>query len=112
DEDGAPAFWMAGPDRAAGGVVLQGVAEFGQQLLELGPAAVHVADDVERAALVLEVAEQLGPGDRGGVDLLGGTQDVDRAEPLAVEVMQAAAELAALAAEHMRAEVPVGAAFV
>ena len=60
----------------------------------------------------LEVAEQLGAGDRGGGDLLGRTQDVDRAEPLALEPGQAAAQLAALAAEHVRAEVPVRAAGV
>ena len=89
-----------------------GVAELGQQLLELGPAAVHVADDVERAGLVAQVVEQLGAGDRGGGDLFGRAQDVHRAEALALEPGQAAAQLAALAAEHVRAEVPVLAAGV
>ena len=86
DEDGAP-LWMAGAYRAPGGVTLELVPQRHQQLLELGPAAVHVADDVERAALVLEVAEQPGAGDRGGVDLLGGAQHVHGAEPLAPEVV-------------------------
>ena len=105
-EDRAPARWVAGAGRPAGGVALEGVAEFGQQLLEFGAAAVHVADDVERAALVPQIAEQPGPGDRGGGDLFGGAQEVDRAEPLPPEVVQAAPELAALAAEHVCAEVP------
>ena len=112
DEDGAPAVLMAGTDRTAGAVARQGVAELGQQLLEFGPATVHVADDVERTCFVLQVVEQRGAGDPGGGDLFWGAQDVDGAEPLPAEVVQAAAELAALAAEHVRAEVAVRAAGV
>ena len=111
DEDRAPVR-VPGADRAASGVALDRVAELGEQLLELGPAAVHVADDVERPGLVPQVAVQPGPGDRGRVDLLGSAQHVDGAEPLAGQPAQAAAELAALAAEDVRAEVPVRAGFV
>ncbi len=107
DEYGAPAAGVAGADGAAGRVAVDLVAERRQQLLEFGPAAVHVADDVERACLVPQVAVQPGPADGGGGDLLGGVQHVHGAEPFAAKPAQPAAELAALAAEHVRAEVPV-----
>src|ERR1700742_4718195 len=48
-EHAAPAGRVAGADRAAGRVALEVIAEFGEELLEFGPAAVHVAHDVERA---------------------------------------------------------------
>ena len=63
-------------------------------------------------ALVPQVAEQFGAHNRGGGDLFRRAQDVDHTEALALEPMQAAAQLAALAAEHVRAEVPVRAVFV
>ena len=59
-------------DRAAGVVARELVAEPAQQRLQLGPAAVHVADDVERAGQVPAVVEQLLADDLGGVDLLDG----------------------------------------
>jgi len=98
---------VAGADGTAGPVAVDLVAERRQQLLEFGPAAVHVADDVERACLVPQVAVQPGPGDGGRADLLGGVQHVHGAEPFAAKTAQPAAELAALPAEHVRAEVPV-----
>ena len=101
-----PPGWRAS-DRAAGRVAVDLVAERRQQLLEFGPAAVHVADDVERACLVPQVAVQPGPADGGGADLLRRVQHVHGAEPFAAQTAQPAAELAALAAEHVRAEVPV-----
>ena len=52
DEDRAAAAGVAGAHRAPGGVALELVAQRRQQLLELGAAAVHVADDVERAGFV------------------------------------------------------------
>ena len=100
---------MAGADRAAGAVAVDGVAELVQQLLELGQAAVHVADDVEGAALVAQVVEQLGSGDRGRLYLVGGVQHVDGAEALAGQAVAVPAQLLALAADHVRAEVAVGA---
>ena len=51
DEDGPPVR-VYGVDRAAGVVAGERVAEVGEQSLELGPAAVHVADDVERTGLI------------------------------------------------------------
>ena len=111
DEHGPPVR-MAGAGGAAGRVAVDLVAELGEQLLEFGPAAVHVTDDVERPGLVPQVAVQPGAGDRGRRDLLGGVQHVHGAEPFAGQPAQPAAELAALAAEHVRAEVPVRAAGV
>ena len=112
DEDRAPAAGVTGVHRAPGRVPVELVAQRGQQFLQLGAAAVHVADDVERPGLVPLVGVQPGAGDRGRVDFLGAVQHVHGAEPLAAEPAQAAAELAALAAEHVRAEVPVRAALV
>ncbi len=112
DEDGAPPAGVAGVHRAPGRVPLELVAQRGQQLLQLGPAAVHVADDVERTRFVALVGVQPGAGDRRRVDLVGAVQHVHGAEPLAAQAAQAAAQLAALAAQHVRAEVPVLAALV
>ena len=112
DENRAPGAGVAGTGRAACRVAVDLVAELGEQLLEFGPAAVHVADDVERPGLVPQVAVQPGPGDRGRRDLLRGVQHVHGAEPFAGQPSQPPAELSALAAEHVRAEVPVRAAGV
>jgi hypothetical protein len=106
-EEDRAAVRVARADRPTGAVALQGVAELGEQLLELGQAAVHVADDVERAAFVPQVAVQPGAGDRDRVDLVLAAQHVHGAEPLAAQPVQAAAQLAALAADHVRAEVAV-----
>ena len=100
---------VAGVYRPAGAVAVDRVAELVQQLLQLGPAAVHVADDVERALFVTEIVEQCRPGDGGRCHLLGGAQDVHGAEALAAQVVKTAPQLAALAADDVRAEVPVGA---
>jgi hypothetical protein len=98
---------VAGADRAAVLVVAQGVAELAEQLLQLLPAAVHVADDVERALLVAQVVEQPAAGDPSGCDLVGRAQHVHPAEALAGQPAQPAAQLVALAAQHVRAELPV-----
>src|SRR5262249_61404120 len=85
------------------------VAELGQQRLKLGPAAVDVADDGKRPGLVPQLVEQLRAGDAHAGDLVLTTQRVDRTEALTRQSLYAAAELVALAADHMGAEVPVGA---
>ena len=80
DEDRA-AVRVAGagrPARARPGLI--DVAELGQQGLQLGGAAVDVADDVERPGLVAQVVEEPGAGDRRGGDLLLAVQDVDGPE--------------------------------
>ena len=97
DEDGPPAGRMPRRDRPALLVAGQLVAEVGQQRLEFGPAAMHVADDVERAGLVPQVVEEPGPGEQRGADLGLRPQHVDPAETLLVQPAQAppAAGLAA-----------------
>ena len=78
------------------------VPEDAQQLAQLVVAAVDVADDVERPALVGPV----GPGpladDRGRLDLLDAAQHEDPAEPLAVQAAQRAPERADLAPDRVR----------
>ena len=104
DEHGPPALRVRGTHRAAVGVALDEVAELAQQGLELGPAAVHVADDVERPGLVPQVVEQPGTRDAGGGDLVLGPEHVDRTEALALQAAQTTAQRVALAPEHVRAE--------
>ena len=108
EEDRAPGG-VAGADRAAGAVAVDGVAELVQQLLELGPAAVHVADDVEGAPFRSQIVKQFGPGEGGRLYLVGGVQHVHGAETLARQALEVPAQLLALAADHVRAEVAVGA---
>ena len=95
-------------DRAAELVADKCVAELDQQRLELAPATVDVADDVEGAVLVLEVVEELLAHDDGVGDVLLRAQDVDLAEAFLAEVLERAAELVPLAPYDGVAEVPVG----
>jgi hypothetical protein len=85
------------------------VAELYKQGLEFGAAAVNVADHLERAGLVPQVVVELGPGDRGRADALFAAQRVHGAEPLALQAFQATAQLIALPADDVRAEVAIGA---
>ena len=83
------------------------VAEQGEQLGELVQAAVHVADHVERPGLVPQVVEHPGPGDDRGVGLLRRGQHPDVPEALPLEAAHRPAKLVALAAQHLRPELPV-----
>ena len=83
------------------------VAELAQQLVELVVAAVDVADDVERAVLGAAVGPQRRALDLGRLDLLGDAQHADAAEALALQALQRAAQLRALLADDVRAEVAV-----
>src|SRR5215470_10150422 len=106
DEDRAAAV-VVGAGGASLVVPADHVAELGQQRLELGPAAVDVADDVEWPGLVPQVVEQLRAGDAHVGNLVLTTQRVDRTEALTRQAFQPATELVTLAADLMGAEVPV-----
>ena len=109
DEHRTSAVGVAGIDGAPGVIAYEVVAQLGEQLLELEPAAVHVADDVERTVLVAEVVHQLLAHERRGLDLLDRPEDVDGAEPLTLEALERAPELVVLPLDDVGAEVPVGA---
>ena len=64
------------------------VAQLGEQLLQLGAAAVHVADHVERAGLVPQVVEQPLVHDRRVVHIGLAAQHVDALEALLAEELQ------------------------
>jgi hypothetical protein len=98
---------VRGVHRPAGVVPVQLVAELAEQGLQLRPAAVDVADDVERTGDVAVVVEQALAHDLRLGDVLLGAQDVHLAEPLLAEVPEPAAQLVALAADHLRPEVAV-----
>jgi hypothetical protein len=68
---------------------------------------VHVADDVERPVFVLQVVPERLALDGRRLDLLGGRELVDVAEPFALEVTYGAAELLALLANDVRPEISV-----
>ena len=107
DEHGLATIGRYGIDRPPVAVPHDGVPESFQQRLELGPAAMDVADDVERAGFVPVVVEQPLPDDPGVRDLLDPAQHVYLAEPLARQTPQRPAQLVALAAYHVVAESPV-----
>ena len=111
DEDRTAAV-VVGTGGASLVVPADRVAELGQQRLEFCPAAVDVADDIERPGLVPQVVEQPRAGDAHVGDLVLTTQRVDRPEALTLQAFQPAAELVALTADHMGAEVAVGEARV
>lgn len=87
DEDGG----------AAVGVDAVGVAQLAEQRLQLGGAAVDVADDVEGAGEVGQVVEALLGDDGGVLGLRGSAQHVHLAEALALQVAQGAAQFAGVA---------------
>ncbi len=98
DEHRPSAVRVAGVDGAPGVIAYEVVAQLGEQLLELEPAAVHVADDVERTVLVAEVVHQLLAHERRGLDLLYGFEDVDGAETFTLETLERAPEAGRAAA--------------
>ena len=83
------------------------VAELLEELDKLIEAAVHVADNVEWSRIVPAVGPQPATLDGRRRDLLGRGEDGDVPEAFALEAFQGAAELAALVADDVRAEVPV-----
>jgi hypothetical protein len=91
DEHRPPAVGVRRVDRPPVRIAFNGVPELAQQDLQFGPAAVHVADDVERTRLVPVVVEQPLPHDLGGVDLLDPAQHMYLAEPLPGQPSQRAA---------------------
>ena len=62
-EDHPPPGRVGRVDRPPGVVASEQVAQPLQQRLEFGPAAVHIADDVERPVLVAKVVQQRLPDD-------------------------------------------------
>jgi hypothetical protein len=88
------------------------VPELLQQLDQLVGAAVHVADDVERARLVPAVGPQRPAPDGRGVDLLRRGEDRDVPEALPLQTFEGPVKLAGLVPDHVRAEVSVGAGTV
>ncbi len=110
DEDGGAAERVRGVDGAALGVADHLVVQPFQQGDQFGAAAVDVADDVERTGEVAQVVVALLQDDLGGVDLGDAAQQVHRAEALALQVPQRAAQLPLLTLDHMCSELrPVGA---
>jgi hypothetical protein len=103
-------------DAAAGGVgdgkvtvvvASDEVAELAEQVDELVEAAVDVADDVEGAVVVAAVGPQADALEGDGGELVGGSQDVDVAEALALEAAQGLAQEAALLADGVGADLAV-----
>ena len=106
-EDGRASLRVRCPGEPAGRVVFAAVAEPAEQLAELGQAAVHVADHVERPGPVPQVVVHPDPGDDRAVDLFGCLQHPDVPEPLALQAAQRPPQLVVLAAQHPLAELPL-----
>ncbi len=111
-EQRGPAVWRHRVHRAPRPVPGDRVAELGEQGLQFGPAAVHVADHVERPGPVAVVVEQPFADHHGRAGLGGAAQDVDLAESLPAERAQGPAQLVVLAGNHLRPERAVRAARV
>ena len=94
--------------RPPGGVPGDLVAEPAEQRLQFGPAAVHVADDVERPGPVGVVGQQPVPHDAGRRHLVRPAQHVHHAEPFPAERPQRPAQLVMLPVNDLAAERPVG----
>jgi hypothetical protein len=105
DEHGGAPAGVVRPGGAAERVALDLVAEVAEQFLQLGAAAVHVADDVERPGQLPLVVPCLLVDDRRGVDRLGALQDVGPPELPPRQRPQAPPQLAALPRDHVRGQV-------
>ncbi len=107
DEHRPPVLRRQGVDRAALLVAGDGVAEAAEQRQQLGQAAVHVADDVERAVLGPPVGQQRLAHHLDLVDVVA-AQHVHAPEALAGEAAQRPPEQVVVAAHDPLAEVAVG----
>ena len=83
------------------------VPELLEQTFELVAAAVDVADDVERSAVLFPVVPEWLPLDDGGINLLLGLEDVYVSEAFTSKASQRAMQLALLIADDVRTEVAV-----
>ena len=104
DEKRPAAMAVDGVGAVRADQVAEPVEKFGQLVV----AAVDVADDVERPAVIPPVGPQRDPLDDGAVDLVDTVEDPIAIETLAAEVAEAAAQLGLLVAQHVGAEVPLG----
>ena len=91
----------AAPGVAPHAVGAGGVAQRREQRLELGGAAVHVADDVERPLVAPVVGRQGNTPQHHGVCLVGRAQHDHPLEPLPHELGQRLLELLAVPAHHL-----------
>ena len=82
------ALRVDGVDGPAGAVPDEVVAEASQQRLELGAAAVHVADDVERPMVIAAVVVEPFAADRDRGDLVDSGEHVHPAKPLSLQAFQ------------------------
>src|SRR5262249_43908784 len=80
------------------------IAELRQQRFELSRAAMHVADDVERAVLRLAIGPERGTLDGDRFDLFRAARDVHVTKAFVLQLAQGLAQLAYLAAHHVRPE--------
>ena len=108
EEDDLPAIRMP-RDRPVARTL---VAEPIEQLDQLLETAVHVADQVERAVIVLSVHPERHPLDRRGLHVLRGLERVDVAEALTREPPKGAPELGNLAPHHVAPEVALRARLI
>nr|WP_276602773.1 hypothetical protein [Nannocystis pusilla] len=101
EEDDPSALRVRHPQRLA--LALDRVAQPAEQRQQLVEAAVDVADDVERPAVLAAVAPQPRPLDRRRLDLLA-AQHVHVTKTLALQLAQRLAQQAALLADQRRSE--------
>ena len=90
------------------GRAVDAVAEPLKQQAQLVGAAMHIADNVERALVLPLVGPERAAIDAGGVDLGDRPQPPDLAKPLALQAGEAAADFLHHALRHGRAEIAVG----
>jgi hypothetical protein len=77
------------------------VPELPEQTLELIAAAVHVADEVERSAVLFPVVPEWLTLDDSRIDLVLGLEDVDVSETLSPEAPQRPVQLALLIPDNI-----------
>lgn len=76
---------MCSIDRPAVGVARDGIAELSQQSFKFEAAPVNVADGIERSGEMPKVVVETLPNDDSGVDVIGRFQNVNGAEPFALQ---------------------------
>ena len=96
-----------GPARPSFRDRLRFIAKFGQQLFQFIAAAVHVADEVERAMLVPAVVPQWRPFDGNGLDFLGRLEHEDVPKALSLESLERTSQLRSLLTDDMSTEIAI-----
>lgn len=112
EEDGSSPFRRHRIGSSAVRPVVDGVAEFHEERLELTSTSVDVTDDVERTTLDTQIAAERVAQECGFGNRVLTSEDVNRTETFLTQPAERASQLLVLTANHVASERPIRASVV